>query len=227
MGWFERFRFSVRMVPLWTGVLLFYCCCKRKGRFRFQLRFLKKGSDSSGFRFRFGSWAILAYPVHMLLVGRFGCYSWDTSASAKGLGKNSVKFLRYQNGRQFSEPWVMLSAATGNTIEPRKGWPRNGPNPEVLSSLWSCEPPRTAPNPPKLKVTPQWPKNDFWGVSQWSDSKVTQKWLFDPKCDSKVTFCSGQGVTFESLLGSKGGNPQKSLFSHFWVTLDFRGSGEE
>ena len=58
---FERFRFSVSAVPLGKGFPVF--------RFRFldngsggsdsDFGSWKNGSDGSGFRFRFGSWAVL------------------------------------------------------------------------------------------------------------------------------------------------------------------------
>ena len=71
---FERFRFSVPAVPLRRGVFLCFSTISQRGRFRFRFRFLENGSggafgswengsDGSGFRFRFGSWATLLYWV--------------------------------------------------------------------------------------------------------------------------------------------------------------------
>ena len=71
MGRFERFRFSVLTVPFWKGFSSVSVLFTRKGRFRFRFLkngsdgsgsssgFWKNGSDCSGFRFQFGSWAIL------------------------------------------------------------------------------------------------------------------------------------------------------------------------
>ena len=81
--------------------------------------------------------------------------------------------------------------------------------------LWSWLPPNSPETQENFKVTPKWLKSDFPGLPSKS-----------PKSDSKLTFCPCKShfcVTFESLWG----NPGKSLFSHFWVTLKFsRVSGE-
>ena len=61
-----------------------------------------------------------------------------------------------------------------------------------------------------LRASPKWLKNDPKSGSL--TPKMTQKWPI-------------WGVTKSLLGGHFVGNPEKSLFSHFSVTLMFRGSG--
>ena len=69
-------------------------------------------------------------------------------------------------------------------------------------------------NPKKFKVTRKWLKSDFWGL---------------PKSNPQSNFLTRKShfwVTFrvkKLLLGLLWGRPQKSLFSHFRVTLNFSG----
>ena len=91
--------------------------------------------------------------------------------------------------------------------------------PEARKHLSHCDP-LGPTNPKTIKVTKKWLKSDFWGSPQ-----------SNPESDSKVTFRSFLShfrvtlVTFESLSGLLCGDPQKSLLSHFFVTLIVLGFG--
>ena len=85
----------------------------------------------------------------------------------------------------------------------------------AVHPLWSLLPPNSPETLENFKDTQKWLKSDFPGFPS--------KWL---KSDSKLTSCP-EKVSFETLLSHFKGNPGKSLFSHFWVSLKLsRVSGE-
>ena len=80
----------------------------------------------------------------------------------------------------------------------------------------------TSQNPPnleKFKVTRKWLKSDFWGLP-----KVPKSHFLTQKSHFWVTFRVEKWL-LGLLLRLLWGRPQKSLFSHFRVTLNFQGLG--
>ena len=91
--------------------------------------------------------------------------------------------------------------------------------------LWSWEPATGPRTPKKIKVAQKWLESDFRGTPPKVAQKWPQKWLFDPKRDSKVTF-SGQKVTFGVTFELFWGSPPKVTFQSLLGYSDFfQGSG--
>ena len=92
--------------------------------------------------------------------------------------------------------------------------------------LWNCWPPSSPEIPKKFKVTQKWLKSDLRGLFQ-SDPKSNPKSDFlTLESHFWVTFGVEKSL-FGLLVGSLWKRPRKSLFCHFWVTLNssgFRGS---
>ena len=71
----------------------------------------------------------------------------------------------------------------------------------------------------------KWLKSDFSGFpAKWL--KVTPKVTFWPRKWLKSDFFIVKKSLLGSLLSHFAGNPEKSLFSHFWVSLKFFGVSE-